>query len=200
MTCPVAASTAAVIYRRRRCLLAEAITVSSNPTRAVGPTLSGSPAASSAASETAAQTVLQLTPKRRAAEATDPSTACARSAAQAPARSVSTRRGPAKDARSAQLPAPQPGFAHRQTRLSHRTVTARPSGTGTSLSTTSRRPLERARCPQQAHNTRWPPGVCTPTTTSPAPSSTPVTSKPGAPNHARALTSTTGASRLLDYT
>ena len=76
-------------------------------------------------------------------------------------------------------------------RLFHRTLTGRPSAPGASLSTTSRRPFERALAPHDPHNTTCPAGVCTPTPTSPRTSSTPVTSKPAAPNHAAVLTSTT---------
>ena len=114
----MSASTAAEMKRRRRRRVADAMTVSSTPTRAAGTTLSGSSTACRSAGSTADHTVCQPTPKRRASPATDAPDAPKAPTAWPTALSVSTRRAPARPDRSVQALAPHPLSGHAQTRLS----------------------------------------------------------------------------------
>ena len=75
MIWPVSASTAAVMNRRRRRRVADAMTVSSKPTRNPAPTLPGSSTACCSIGRTADHTVCHPTPSLRASAATDASNA-----------------------------------------------------------------------------------------------------------------------------
>ncbi|WP_419926070.1 hypothetical protein [Candidatus Poriferisocius sp.] len=177
----MSASTAAVVNRRLRNLVAEPMTVSSNPKRAEGPTLSGSPAACSSAGWTADQTVCHPTPILRASDATDAPTAAKAPTAASTALLVSTRRGPASPDSSVHVLAPHPPSGHAQTRLFHRTPTGIPPAAAASRKTTLRRPLDRARLPHAPQRTTRPPGDSTSTTNSPASTRSATTANPNAP-------------------
>ncbi len=129
---------------RRRC--AGCITVSSRPTIGVSPTRSASSTRSVAARSTADQTVGHDTPNPRAIDAIVPSTAQIRSVAQATARWVSTRRGPASSHASAQVFVGQSESGHDQVRRRTRNTIAR-SPDGASRSPTHRRSFAFARVP-----------------------------------------------------
>ncbi len=181
MTCPVSASTAAVMNRRLRNLVAEPMTVSSNPKRAEAPTLPGSPAACRSAGSTADHTVCHPTPSLRASEATDASTATKAPTAASTALLVSTLRGPASPDSSVHVLASHSPSEHAQTRLFHSTLTGIPPAAAASRKTTLRRPLDRARSPHAPQSTTRPPGDSTSTTNSPASTRSATTANPNAP-------------------
>ncbi|MCY4434594.1 MAG: hypothetical protein OXE45_13115 [bacterium] len=160
------------------------MTVSSNPTRAEAPTLSGSPAACSSDGWIADHTVCHPTPRLRASDAIDASTAAKAPAAASTALLVSTLRGAASPVCSVHVLAAHPPSQHAQTRLFHSTLTGIPPAAAASRKTTLRLPLHRARAPHAPQRSACPPGDSTSTTSttnSPASTRSATTANPNAP-------------------
>jgi hypothetical protein len=114
----------------------------------------GSSARRRASTFSAAHSVCQSTPSRRASALTVVSSSLKASAAQITARRVSNARGGARGCSSVNVTIGHAGSRHRHTRLRHATRTRR-CPNGASRSRCSRRPCGTASTPQ-----RWQPSTC----------------------------------------